>query len=285
MAPVLPPAVPGTRRTFGVGGRRVSCYADGPTGRPLLLIHSINAVASAYEVKPIYEHYRLQRPVRALELPGFGFSDRADVEYRPRRMIDAIKAALGDLGQPADVLALSLSSEFAACAALELPQAVRTLALVSPTGFSNHTPRSSPRLLAFLRLPPWNRALFRLLTTRPSIRYFLRKTWGGPDIDEGLADYGFTTGRQEGARHAPYYFVSGCLFDPDIMSAYRKLQLPVWLAHGTRGDFVDYSKETQVAGKPNWSLQVFQTGALPHFERPDEFFAAYDGFLAGSAAR
>lgn len=283
MASLLPPAVQGSRRTLEVGGRTVSFYADGPAGRPLLLIHSINAAGSAYEVKPIYEHYRAQRPVRALELPGFGFSDRSDVAYTARRMIDAIKAALDDLGEPADVLALSLSCEFAARAALELPQAVRSLALVSPTGFGKRAPGPSPRLLAFLRLPPWNRALFRLLTTRLSIRFFLRKTWGARDIDEGLARYDFTTARREGARHAPYYFVAGYLFDLDILSAYQKLQLPVLLAHGTRGDFVDYSKKSLVAGKPNWSVQVFQTGALLHFEQPAEFFAAYDAFLARSA--
>lgn len=282
MATVLPPAVPGTRRALEVGGRKVSYYADGPAGRPLVLIHSINAAGSAYEVKPIYEHYRAQRPVRALELPGFGFSDRADAEYVPRVMIDAIKSMLVEVGEPADVLALSLSSEFAASAALELPQAVRSLALVSPTGFGSLMPRARPGLLAFLRSAPWNRALYRLLTTRPSIRYFLRKTWGGPDIDEGLAEYDFATARQDGARHAPYYFVAGYLFTPEIMSVYQKLELPVWLAHGVRGDFVDYSKEILVDGKPNWSKTVFETGALPHFERPAEFFAAYDAFLARS---
>jgi hypothetical protein len=30
---------------------------------------------------------------------------------------------------------------------------------------------------------------------------------------------------------------------------------------------------------------VFQTGALPHFERPNEFIAAYDAFLAGVGRR
>ena len=39
--------------------------------RPLLLLHSINASASAYEVKPLFEHYRQQRPVYAPDLPGF----------------------------------------------------------------------------------------------------------------------------------------------------------------------------------------------------------------------
>jgi pimeloyl-ACP methyl ester carboxylesterase len=282
----LPPAVSGIQQALQVEGRGVNYYTDGPAGRPLLLVHSINAAGSAYEVEPIYEHYRAHRPVFALELPGFGFSDRSDVAYSPRVMTDAVLAMLAEIARyhdaAPDVLALSLSSEFAARAALECKQTLRSLALVSPTGFSRRTPGARPGLLAFLRFPLWNRALYRLLTTRASIRYFLRRTWGSPDIDEGLADYDFATARQPGARHAPYYFVSGFLFSPDILDLYDRLTLPVWLAHGTRGDFVDYDKETLVEDKANWRLTILSTGALPHFEKPTDFFAAYDAFLADS---
>jgi hypothetical protein len=33
-----------------------------------------------------------------------------------------------------------------------------------------------------------------------------------------------------------------------------------------------------------WMFTMFDTAALPHFERPVEFVAAYDRFLAGVAA-
>lgn len=286
MTVILTPAVSGTRQKLSVDGRVVSFYADGPAdGRPLLLVHSVNAAGSAYEVKPIYERYRAERPVYALELPGFGFSDRPDAPYSSRGMTDALLAMLGEIARrhaaKPDVLALSLSSEFAARAAVERPAAMHSLALVSATGFSRRRfPGASPRLLAFLRFPPWNRAVFRLLTTRASIRYFLRRTWGSGDIDEGLADYDWLTARQPGARHVAYHFVSGYLFSPDIIDFYRRLDLPVWLAHGTRGDFVDYVKAEDMQGRPNWRLTVFETGALPHFERRDEFLQAYDAFLA-----
>jgi len=195
MTVILTPAVSGTRQTLSVDGRVVSFYADGPAdGRPLLLVHSVNAAGSAYEIKPIYERYRSARPVYALELPGFGFSDRPDASYSWRGMTDALLAMLGEIARrhatTPDVLALSLSSEFAARAAVERPGAMHSLALVSPTGFSRRRfPGASPRMLAFLRFPLWNRAVFRLLTTRASIRYFLRRTWGSRDIDEALADY------------------------------------------------------------------------------------------------
>ncbi len=83
---------------------RLSWYQSAPattsgSPRPLLLVHSVNAVASAYEVKPLYEHYAGQRPVYAVDLPGFGFSERSDRAYGPRLMTDAIHAMLA--GGPA----------------------------------------------------------------------------------------------------------------------------------------------------------------------------------------
>lgn len=286
MTAILTPAVSGTRQTLSVDGRAVSFYADGPAdGRPLLLVHSVNAAGSAYEVKPIYERYRSARPVYALELPGFGFSDRPDAPYSWRGMTDALLAMLGEIARrhatTPDVLALSLSSEFAARAAVERPGAMHSLALVSPTGFSRRRfPGASPRVLAFLRFPLWNRAVFRLLTTRASIRYFLRRTWGSRDIDEALADYDWLTARQPGARHVAYHFVSGYLFSPDIFDFYQRLDLPVWLAHGTRGDFVDYRGKAACESLPNWRFDVFEAGALPYFELPADFMRRYDAFLA-----
>lgn len=293
----LPPAVSGERRNLHAGARRLSYYVDGPgpdkDTRPLLLIHSINAAGSAYEVKPLYEHYSGSRTVYALELPGFGFSDRGDEPYSPRVMTDAVHAMAGEIGRlhpgiAIDALALSLSSEFLARAALEAPQPFRSLALISPTGFSRRGPRygppgstrGRPSLLRFLRFPLWSRAIYRLLTSRSSIRYFLRRTWGSTSIDEGLAEYDFATARQPGARHAPYRFVSGFLFSGDIGRVYEGLKLPTWLVHGVRGDFVDYSNATLFDGKPNWSQKVFPTGALPHFEMKAEFIEAYDSFIA-----
>ena len=291
--PNLPPAVSGDRIQFASGAGALSAYVAG-RGPSLLLVHSVNAAASAAEVRPLHEHYRATRTVLSIDLPGYGFSDRSDRPYTPRLMTDAIHAATEQLAsrcgrQPVDALALSLSCEFLARAATEAPDAFRTLALVSPTGFSGQRARrgapgstlAMPWLLRALRGPGWGGALFRGLTRPGVIRYFLQRTWGATTIDEALWDYDVLTTRQPGAEHAPLHFLSGGLFSADIHSVYEELALPVWLSHGVRGDFTDYQGTSIVAGRPNWQFSVFPTGALPHFEVPGEFVAAYDAFLDG----
>jgi pimeloyl-ACP methyl ester carboxylesterase len=298
--PTLPPALSGARVEIDSSAGRLSFYVAGPVEdvggsadrTPLLLLHSINASASAYEVRPLYEHYRQQRQVYALDLPGFGFSDRSDRQYLPRLMTDAVHAMVAEIQRlqgdaPIDVISVSLSSEYAARAAQEAPARFRSVALVSPTGFNRGAPFNGPpgsnRGIAWLRRfffnPRWSDGLYRWLTKRGVIRYFLRKTWGSRQIDDGMLEYDVLTTSQPGAKFAPYWFVSAYLFSADITRVYQSLTMPVWMVHGVRGDFIDYRHKSAYAGRSNWTFDIMPTGALPYFERCDDFVALYDSFL------
>jgi pimeloyl-ACP methyl ester carboxylesterase len=276
------------------------CYraipAAGPAQglAPMLLVHSVNAAASAAEVRPLYDHYRATRAVYALDLPGYGLSARDNIAYTPRLMTDAVRAAVamvraGHGDAPVDALAVSLGSEFLARAAMESPAAFRTLALVSPTGFSGSTRRDGPaggtRAVPGLHAAlsgPWAEALFRGLTRPGVIRYFLERSWGSKQIDEELWRYDVLTTRVPGARFAPLHFLSGGLFSADIGSLYAALRLPVWATMATRGDFTDYRQRRVLAARPNWQFQALDAGALPYFEPDAGFLPAYEAFLTGT---
>jgi len=290
--PNLPPALSGERVELTARAGRMIVYVDG-AGPPLLLVHSVNAAACAAEVRTLHEHFRRTRTVFSIDLPGYGLSERGDRDYTPRLMTDAV-LDLVDLAQarcgaaPLDALALSLSCEFLVRAAVERPGAFRSLALVSPTGLQGGRTRRGPPgstlavpgLLAALRGPGWGGALFRGLTRPGVIRYFLQRTWGAPTIDEALWRYDVLTTRQPGAEFAPLAFLSGRLFSRDIHDIYEPLSMPVWMSHGVRGDFTDYRGQPSLRLARPWHVTTFQTGALPHFEVPAEFCAAYEAFLA-----
>ncbi|MCJ2034872.1 alpha/beta fold hydrolase [Methylobacterium sp. J-068] len=286
----LPPALPGRQERLASTAGDLAFYAsDAAEGVPLLLIHSVNAAANAYEVRPLYRHYAGSRPVYALDLPGFGFSERRDRVYTPGLMTAAIHALAAEIrrrhgGARIDAMALSLSAEFLARAALERPDDYRSLGLVSPTGFDRRYERDDPRgsdaARAAVAFPLWGRPLFDLLVSRPSMRFFLEKTWGSTAIDEGLLAYDQLSAHQPGAEHAPFSFLAGHLFATATGRIYPRLALPVWMVHGTRGDFVDYCHAERFRDAPNWTIDVMETGAFPHFERLSEVTARYDAFLA-----
>lgn len=269
----------------------VSYYTDRRgNGRPLVLIHSLNAAASAYEMRPIFERYRGTRPVYALELPGFGFSGRDDIEYSVELFTDAIKALIQRTGDLAvDVVALSLGCEFAAWTALINPDLIHSLTLISPSGFTRREDKvasqrasegsASDIALNFFRFPLWSQAFFDLLTIRPGLRFFLKRSFEG-EIHNGLLEYGYSTSHQPGARYAPFYFVSGKLFTPNIRDAvYEKLTLPVLVLYDRDG-FVRFDTLREVVDlRDNWqAVRIHPTLGLPQFEEMDQVAAALDHF-------
>ncbi len=261
-------------------------------GRPLVLVHSINAAGSSYEMRPLFEQYRNRRPVYALDLPGFGFSERSERRYTPQLYADAILDLVEmQLHEPVDLIALSLSCEFAARAALARPEWFRSLAFISPTGFTaRDLVRASQRVSAsragrayrILSFPLWAQALFDLIATRPSIRYFLRQSFVG-DVDGGLEAYSYATSHQPGARHAPLYFVSGKLFTRDVRAGiYEYLTMPVLVVYD-RDPFVRFDLLPQMlADHDNWrGVRVIPSNGLPQFEKLPDTAAALDGFWQG----
>ncbi|MFN8539274.1 MAG: hypothetical protein U0232_17585 [Thermomicrobiales bacterium] len=61
-------------------------------GRPLVLLHSVNAAASAYEMWPLFEAYRKQRPVYALDF--LGIPERGERAYTPAPFAAAVEDLL-----------------------------------------------------------------------------------------------------------------------------------------------------------------------------------------------
>jgi pimeloyl-ACP methyl ester carboxylesterase len=286
----LPPAIDAPRQfltTRAAGG--MAYYADtAGSGRPLLLLHSVNAAPSAMEMKPLFEHFRGKRPVFAPELPGFGSSERRDFEYSPQAYANALNEFLDTVvGEPVDVIALSLSAEFAALAAQGPAGNIATLALISPTGFGKRKPpggRTGDRILGVLRTPVLGDGLFKLLTSKISIRYFLNLAFENSAPAE-MVDYAYLTSHQPNAKFAPFRFLSGKLFTRDAYeSLYEPLEVPVLMLYDEDPN-ISFERLPDMLDKhSNWvAVRITPTRGLPHWERLEETASALDRFWQNNA--
>lgn len=257
------------------------------SGRPLLLLHSINAAPSSMEIRPLFDHYRQERPVYSLDLPGFGFSERSgERPYLPELYTQAIIEMVStQIGTAVDVVALSLTSEFVARAALQRPDLFHSLTLVSPTGFQEGQAEKSypgPALYRFFSLPILSQGVYTLLTKRPVIRYYSNQSFKREAADE-FVDYAYATSHQHGARHAPLYFLSTQLFTFDILpSVYANLTMPVLVLFDEDPNVTFENLSGFVASRANWKAErVAPSCGLPHWEVLGETTAVLDRFWAG----
>lgn len=286
----LPEALDAPRRTLETrAGGTVSCYFDDSgSGVPLVLIHSINAAPSAIEMKPFFDEYRGKRPVHALELPGFAFSSRDNIDYSPTLFADTINEFIASIPGPVDVIALSTTAEFVARAARTKPAAFRSIVLISPTGLGRREPPSeaaSDRIGRIFRFSLLSSNLYRLLTTRSSIRFFLRQSFAGP-MPEALVEYARATARQPGAQYAPYAFLSMRLFTRDAArTLYQPLAVPTLVVYD-RDPNVDFERlaEVEAANPRVSSVRISPTLGMPHWDEPRRTFDAINAFHAERVA-
>ncbi len=259
-------------RFTGRRSGRLAYYMAGPARPgvpPMLLIHSINAAASSFEMKPLFDHYARTRRVIALDLPGYGFSERSDRAYTPALMRDAILDVIEQEleGQSVDAVGLSLSAEYLALAAQIRPLSFRSFSFLTPTGFSSRSAnlRPSDVALRWLRVPLWARPIYDLLTSRPSLTYFIKQNQRTP-VKRNFIDYAYASSHQPDAELAPFHFLSFKLFTPTIMQAYRQLTQPCALIYG-RDPFATYDLAGEFRRKPNWRITSFEdAGSLVHWD-------------------
>jgi pimeloyl-ACP methyl ester carboxylesterase len=277
----LPDAVPAERKSFTsrTAGRISYYHEPASEGHPLVLVHSVNAAASAYEMRPLFMHYRSRRPVYALDLPGFGFSERSKRTYSPQLYETALVDFLEtQVGAPADIVALSLGSEFAARAAVTRPELFHSLTMISPTGFSRENAetkvqQASKRSMDGLALPMfsfplWARPFYDLLTTRASMEYFLKKSFLH-HIPGDLVDYAYAAAHQPGAEHAPLFFISGKLMTRNIrQQVYDHLTIPTLVLYD-RDNYTTFDMLTEsLARNKNLSgVRLVPSLGMPQFER------------------
>ena len=288
----LPPALSWRTRTLETSHGRSHCYVRPGEGRPIVLLHSFNAVASTFEMKPAAEHLAetTNRPLYAVDWLGFGRSDRPAIDYSPSTYTDQLYQVLTDLVEaPADLVALSLGCEYAAWMALQAAPQVRRLALLSPTGLTAARGPSGPGRIA-LDLAGRTGAFelfFYRLTRRPSLQqYYGRQVFADPTaIPDVLLDYAESTAHTQGASHAPRHFVQGDLYLDDVADEiYGRLYRPTLLITpekpGPTIQSFDLLSRLLDRNPRDITHHTVPGGLMPQWEAPDALWSVLDNFLA-----
>lgn len=132
------PSEPDSATFVQVEGTRVR-YLDVGQGPPVVLIHGFaSSIENWVSVIPeLKKHHR----VLALDLRGFGWSDRPNVDYSPAAQAKLLKALLDERGvQQAAIVAHSWGSSVALAFALAYPERVSRLALYDAWVYESQLP-------------------------------------------------------------------------------------------------------------------------------------------------
>jgi len=213
---------------------------------PMVLLHTPELAGSAHEMlgimAPLATHYR----VYALDLLGFGLSDRPDIHYTPELYTQLVHDFLTHIvAEPAILVASRLSCNYAISVAANSPELCTRLALLSPTalfgyqagafGLPSILPNVLPsriiiakqaQALTYPLLVAITRLYKRLSTREQSSRLL------APAGSMQAADYTYATTHQFGAEHAPMDWLAGHL-SSNVSDDLEKLRQPTLVIWGT----------------------------------------------------
>jgi pimeloyl-ACP methyl ester carboxylesterase len=274
------------RQVYTWRGHQVAYYVNG-SGPPLLLVHSINAAASAFEMRMPFAGFRDRRRVYALDLLGYGGSDRPEQLYTGADYVALISDFAAEvIGERTAVIASSLGSAYTIKAAAQRPEQFGALTLICPVGITQLAKPERPGPAYSILRGPVGDALFAGLVSRPSIRLFLtQQAYYDPRIvDDHVLNGFYETSHQPEAKWAPICFLT-MLLNCDISADFEKLQQPLLLVWGRQATTTPVSQATQFLERnPRARLEIIdQARLLVQDERPQVFNTLVKGFLEQGA--
>ena len=278
----------GERKKLTLGGQEENwqwrdhriVYSVAGEGAPLLLQHSLSAASWAFEmrlnIEPLAKHYRVYAP----DLPGFGRSERKVMDYTGPLYVefltDFARYVAEREGQPLAAISSSLGAAYTIGAVTRSPETFGPLILIAPTGLERLEKPPSPAGERAHRILSGRvgDGVFWLLTTRPSMRIFLRrdgyydKQAVTPEVVEGF----HSSARQPNAKYGPISFVSFRL-NHNVREEWPNIKGPVLIVWGRESGTTPLANaDLFLKLRPDTELKVIDRARLSvNDERADEF--------------
>lgn len=146
-------------------GIKIAYYCTEGEGAPVVFLHGGGVDHAMLSWKTIMQAWTGSQPLVALDLPGYGDSDKPELEYSLSFYTSFLKVFLDTLNaQDITLCGLSMGGAIALQYVLQHPEYIGKLVLVAPWGISTSAPYSlAGRLLVRL---PFNQAAYKTLQNR-----------------------------------------------------------------------------------------------------------------------
>lgn len=286
----LPPASWGRARRYAWKLGEVA-YQDLGRGEPILALHGLGPGHDAEEWRPAAEHLAAAHRVVALDLLGWGRSDKPSLRYDSELYLRLVGDVLEDVVQgPATLMASGLSAAYAVQLAVDRPEWVRSLVLSTPLGieaFSEEPDLKDALLHWALKLPIFGTTALNLFTSRTALGQYLRRdAFAAPELaDASRLEHHYRSSHQAGA-HASLAAVLAGYANHPVAEALARCTAPMLLVWGRAATHPPVeTADLWLQRTPGAQLEVLEaSGNLPHLEEPARFAGRALRFLERAAA-
>jgi pimeloyl-ACP methyl ester carboxylesterase len=273
-------------RFLNIGGQRVFYHRTG-RGRPLVLVHGF--VLSHYAWRHVIPDLAAGNDVIAIDLPGFGESDRpgpTTFRYDAAGYLDTIIGVLDVLGiERATLMGHSMGGGLVLYTAARRPERVEKVVALAPLCYPYPLPVEGKLLLT----PYVGQLIFKTLYTRSVVRRYMQKdVYHDPSlVTDEWVDYLWERLNRPGGFDAAHAVVRFAADPSPITRSLRAIRAPLLVVWGKDDRLFPSSfaqrLESDVPGSV--SHLIPDCGHAPAEEQPAEVVKAVLPFLAAAGPR
>lgn len=270
-----------------IKGVRTHYLSGGISGVPVILLHGGVIDSASLSWRPTIEPLASHVHVFALDWPGYGESDKPDIEYTTDYYISFLREFMHRLGiVKASLVGVSMGGCIALGFALQYPQSLKSLVLVDSYGLQNTAPahKSSYLLIQMPLLNKMNWALMKRFRTMT--RASLESIFYNPNvISDELVDEVQAELNKSGAGKALISCQKSEVLWHGLRTVYidrlQEIKIPTLIVHGEKDRIVPLECACQAHKliKDSQLHVIADCGHWPQREKYEEFNRVLFPFL------
>lgn len=262
-------------------------YTKGGTGKPLLLIHDLDATSSGYEWHQVITHLQKNHTVYTIDLLGCGRSEKPCLTYTNYLYVQLISDFVkSEIGHRTDVITSGSSAALVVMTCSNDSDLFDRIMLVNPDSLhscSQIPGRYAKYYKGFLDLPVIGTLLYYIATGKQALREtFTTKYFFNPYSVKDSYINSYYEASHLGMSPKSIYASVRCNYTKaNIFNAIKKIDNSIYLVGGMGVDGIDELMKEYIIYNPAIEYSVIpDTIYLPHLEKPLEFMSTVKMFLA-----
>ncbi len=262
-------------------------YIKKGKGTPILLLHDLTAGSSHYEFHKIMDPLSRQYEVYAIDLLGYGLSDKPNMTYTSflyvQLLTDFVKTVIG---RKTDVIATGDSSSLVVMTCHNNPEVFNRLVLINPQSlyqFNLIPSRKTRTLKLLIDLPIIGTFLYNLVTSRTAFLHLFHNHYFTDCSELEKSDLlAYVESSHKNDYTSKYSFSSyiGRYLNFNILHALKEINHSIFIIAGSSKqdnrlivkNYLNYNSSIEVAFISN-------TRQYPHLELPQMFLNQLEIFL------